>query len=82
MSLEVIEIVNVDVDNVFVFANQMFTIGKHKDYKVFNSYHDSENYTNTCDMTTVKVAYDNESKHIVFLDEKDKEIKDLKKGVV
>lgn len=77
---DLVAILNVNVDNEFVFCGQTFKIDKnHKDYKVFNSYHDSVDYTNTCDMTTVKAVFVKDKSEIVFLDERNKKISDIVK---
>ena len=74
MRLKEIMICVVDADNVFEILGIKYKIDlRIKEYKVYNSYQNSEDFTNTTEMCTVKVMIDDDNK-FHFLDENDKEI--------
>lgn len=64
----------VDADNVFEILGLRYKIDSRvKEYKVFNSYKNSRDFTNTAEMCKVNVMLDKENK-IHFFDEKNNEI--------
>lgn len=74
MKLRHLDTCIVDADNIFKLCGVKYKIDNRvKEYKVYNSYKNSEDFTNTAEMCEVKVLLDSENK-LHFLDEYDKEI--------
>lgn len=74
MKLRELGICVVDADNVFSVMGLKYKISRRvKEYRVYNSYANSEDFTNTSEMCTVKVMVDENNK-FHFFDENDKEI--------
>lgn len=68
----------VNADNEFVFNGLMFQISnKNKNYKVINSYRENRDYTNSAEMTTVKVGIEKDTCKILFFNEDDKQMTDV-----
>lgn len=74
MNLKELAICVVDADNIFSVMGIKYKIDlRIKEYRVYNSYQNSEDFTNTSEMCTVKVMIDADNK-FHFFDENDKEI--------
>lgn len=74
MKLKELAICVVDADNVFSVMGIKYKINlRVKEYRVYNSYQNSKDFTNTAEMCTVKVMVDEDNK-LHFLDENGKEI--------
>lgn len=69
----------VNADNIFTVSGLLnFEISPLvKEYRVFNSYKNTEDFTNESEMSTVKVFIDRDNLNLVFLNENNKPITKL-----
>lgn len=69
----------VNADNIFKVSGLLnFEISPLvKEYRVFNSYKNTEDFTNESEMSTVKVFIDRDNLNLVFLNENNKPITKL-----
>ena len=69
----------VNADNIFTVSGILnFEISPLvKEYRVFNSYKNTEDFTNESEMSTVKVFIDRDNLNLVFLNENNKPITKL-----
>lgn len=77
-NLKFLEECIVDADNIFTVRGIHFKISPSvEEYRVFNSYKNTEDFTNESEMSIVKVFIDKENFNLVFLNEKKKPITKL-----
>lgn len=77
-NLKFLEECIVDADNIFTTRGIHFKISPLvEEYRVFNSYKDTEDFTNESEMSIVKVFINRDNLSLVFLDEKNKPITKL-----
>lgn len=69
----------VNADNIFTVSGLLnFEISPLvEEYRVFNSYKNTEDFTNESEMSTVKVFIDRDNLNLVFLNENNKPITKL-----
>ena len=77
-NLKFLEECIVDADNIFTVRDIHFKISPLvEEYRVFNSYKNTEDFTNESEMSTVKVFIDRDNLNFVFLNENNKPITKL-----
>ena len=74
-NLKFLEECVVNADNIFTVRDIHFKISPLvEEYRVFNSYKNTKDYTNESEMSIVKVFIDRYNLNFVFLNENDKPI--------
>ncbi len=77
-NLKFLEECVVDADNIFTVRGIHFKISPLvEEYRVFNSYKNTEYFTNESEMSIVKVFINRDNLNLVFLNEKNKPITKL-----
>lgn len=77
-NLKFLEECIVDADNIFTVRGIHFKISPLvEEYRVFNSYKNTEDFTNESEMSIVKVFINRDNLSLVFLNENDKPITKL-----
>jgi hypothetical protein len=77
-NLKFLEECIVDADNIFTVRGIHFKISPLvEEYRVFNSYKNTEDFTNESEMSIVKVFINRDNLNLVFLNEKNQPITKL-----
>ncbi len=77
-NLKFLEECVVDADNIFTVRGIHFKISPLvEEYRVFNSYKNTEDFTNESEMSIVKVFINRDNLNLVFLNEKNQPITKL-----
>lgn len=77
-NLKFLEECIVDADNIFTVRGIHFKISPLvEEYRVFNSYKNTEDFTNESEMSIVKVFINRDNLNLIFLNEKNQPITKL-----